>query len=99
MRSTYLSYYLLLAGYVRLLSRYDQIGNFISISTAGLLFVPLTRPAQQVLPPFYPVYTVPDPHGHDIDLDNLKTSAAFKFLIKLPNSIGTYHKEKVVTKE
>ena len=25
-----------------------------------------------------PVYTVPDPHAHDMKLDSLKTSAAFK---------------------
>ena len=30
--------------------------------------------------PLYPVYTVPDPHGHDIKLDSLKTSVAFKFM-------------------
>ena len=25
-----------------------------------------------------PVYTVPDPHGHDMKLDSFKTGAAFK---------------------
>ena len=31
------------------------------------------------------VYTVPDPHGHDIKLDSLKTSAAVKEMIALQN--------------
>ena len=28
-----------------------------------------------------PVYTVSDPHGHDIKLDSFKTSVAFKDII------------------
>ena len=28
-----------------------------------------------------PVYTVPDPHGHDIKLDSFRTSVAFKDII------------------
>ena len=41
-----------------------------------------------------PVYTVPDPHGHDIKLDSLKTSVAFKFIIILHNLITTHHRKR-----
>ena len=38
-----------------------------------------------------PVYTVPDPYGHDINLISFKTSMALKFVIILQNLIKTYH--------
>ena len=40
-----------------------------------------------------PVYTVPDPHGHDIKLDSFKTSVAFKDIIISENLITTGHRE------
>ena len=40
-----------------------------------------------------PVYTVPDPHGHDIKLNSFKTSVALKsILIILQNLITTNHR-------
>ena len=39
------------------------------------------------------VYTAPHLHGHDIKLDSLKTSVAFKFMIILQNLIGSNHRE------
>ena len=33
------------------------------------------------------------PHGHDIELDSLKTSVVFKFMIILQNLITTNHRE------
>ena len=38
-------------------------------------------------------YTVPDPYGHDIKLDSLKTSVAFKFMMILQNLIATNHRQ------
>ena len=40
-----------------------------------------------------PVYTVPDPHGHDIKLNSFKTSVALKSMIILHNLITTNHKK------
>ena len=40
--------------------------------------------------PLDPVYTVPDPYGHDINLSSFKTSVALKFVIVLQNLIKTY---------
>ncbi len=39
-----------------------------------------------------PVYTVPDPHGHDIKLNSFKTSVALKSMIILQNLITTNHR-------
>ena len=38
-------------------------------------------------------YTVPDPYGHDIKLDSVKTGEAFKFMIILQNLITTNHRQ------
>ena len=38
-------------------------------------------------------YTVPDPYGHDIKLDSLKKSVAFKFIMILQNLIATNHRQ------
>ena len=38
------------------------------------------------------IYTVPDPHTHDVKLDSLKKSVTFTFII-LQNLIGTNHRE------
>ena len=40
-----------------------------------------------------PVYTVPDPYGHDINLSSFKTSVALKFAIILQNLIKTSHRK------
>ena len=40
-----------------------------------------------------PVYTVPDPRGHDIKLDSLKASVAFKYMIMGQNLITASHRE------
>ena len=40
-----------------------------------------------------PVHTVPDPYGHDINLNSLKTRAALKFVIILHNLIKTNHRK------
>ena len=37
-----------------------------------------------------PVYTVPDPHGHDIKLNTFKTSVALKFTIILQNLLHLF---------
>ena len=41
-----------------------------------------------------PVYTVPDPHGHDIKLDSFKTSVALTLTIVLQNLTTSSHKKK-----
>ena len=38
-----------------------------------------------------PVYTVPDPHRHDIILDSFYTNVALKFTIILQNLITANH--------
>ena len=43
--------------------------------------------------PLYPVFTVPDPQGHDIKLDSLKTSVAFNFMRISQNLIKIIHRE------
>ena len=40
-----------------------------------------------------PVYAVPDPHGHDINFNSLKTRVALKFVIILQNLIKTNHRK------
>ena len=40
-----------------------------------------------------PVYTVPDPYGHDIKLNSCKTSVALTFMTILQNLITTNHGE------
>ena len=40
-----------------------------------------------------PVYTVPDPQGHDIKLNTFKTSVALKFIIILLNLTTTSHRK------
>ena len=40
-----------------------------------------------------PVYTVPDPHGHDIILDSFWTNVALKFTIILQNLITANHRK------
>ena len=40
-----------------------------------------------------PVYTVPDPQGHDIKLNTFKTSVALKFIIILLNLTTTNHRK------
>ena len=38
-----------------------------------------------------PVYTVPDPQGHDIKFNTFKTSVALKFMIIVQNLTTTNH--------
>ena len=45
-----------------------------------------------------PVYTVPDPQGHDIKLNSFKTSVALRFLIVSQNLIATNHRRSVKSK-
>ena len=45
-----------------------------------------------------PVYTVPDPHGHDIKLNSFKTSLALRLMIVLQNLITTNHRRSVKSK-
>ena len=40
-----------------------------------------------------PVYTVPDPQGHDIKFNTFKTSLALKFMIILQNVTTTNHRK------
>ena len=40
-----------------------------------------------------PVYTVPDPQGHDIKLNTFKTSVALKFMIILQNLTTANHRK------
>jgi hypothetical protein len=42
-----------------------------------------------------PVYTVPDPHSHDIKLNSLKTSVALKSMIIISENLITTNHEKV----
>ena len=42
-----------------------------------------------------PVYTVPDSYGHDIKLNGVKTSVAFKFMLMLQKLIQTNHRKGV----
>ena len=42
-----------------------------------------------------PFYTVPDPQGHDIKLNIIKTSVALKFMIILKNLTTTNHRKIV----
>ncbi len=46
-----------------------------------------------------PVYTVPDPHGHDIKLNSFKTSVALKSMIILQNLITTNHRKSGKSKD
>ena len=46
-----------------------------------------------------PVYTVPDPHGHDIKLNSFKKSVAVKFMIILHNLITTNHRKSGKSKD
>ena len=39
----------------------------------------------KIVAPLDPVYTVPDPQGHDIKLNTFKTSVTLKFMIILQN--------------
>ena len=41
-----------------------------------------------------PVYTVPDPHGHDIKLNSFKTSVALTLTIVLQNLTTSSHRKK-----
>ena len=41
-----------------------------------------------------PVYTVPDPQGHDIKLNTFKTSVALKFMIVLQNLTTTNQRKR-----
>ena len=45
-----------------------------------------------------PVYTVPDPHLHDIQLNSFKTSVALRFMLVLQNLIITNHRRSVKSK-
>ena len=45
-----------------------------------------------------PVYTVPDPHGHDIVLDSFETNVALKFTIILQNLITANHRKNSESK-
>ena len=49
----------------------------------------ITSRIEQPFEDLDPVYTVPDPHGHDIKLDSFKTNVAFKYM----NLITTRHRE------
>ena len=40
-----------------------------------------------------PVYTVPDPQGHDIKLNAFNTSVALKFMTILQNLTTTNHRK------
>ena len=41
-----------------------------------------------------PVYTVPDPYGHDIKLIGFKTSVAFRFMLMLQKIIKINHRKR-----
>ena len=45
-----------------------------------------------------PVYTVPDPHGHDIKLNSFKTSMDLRFMIVVQNLITTNQRRSVKSK-
>ena len=45
-----------------------------------------------------PFYTVPDPQGHDIKLNIIKTSVALKFMIILKNLTTTNHRKSSESK-
>ena len=45
-----------------------------------------------------PVYTVPDPHGHDIAHDSFWTDVTFKFAIILHNLITANHRKNSESK-
>ena len=45
-----------------------------------------------------PVYTVVDPHGHDIKLNSFKTSVALRFMVVLQNLKSNNHRSSVMTK-
>ena len=47
---------------------------------------------------FDPVYTVPDPHGHDIILDSFWTNVVLKFTIILLNLITANHSKSIKSK-
>ena len=40
-----------------------------------------------------PVYTVRDPYGHDIKLNDFKTSVAFKFMLMLQKLLKNNHRK------
>ena len=46
-----------------------------------------------------PVYTVPDPHAHDIKLNGFKTSVVPKSMIILQNLITTNHRKSGKSKD
>ena len=45
-----------------------------------------------------PVYTVPDPQGHNIKLNTFRTSVALKFTLILHNSSIANHRKSVESK-
>lgn len=39
------------------------------------------------------VYNVPDPNGHDIELNSFETSVALEFMVILQNTMATNHRK------
>ena len=84
-----------------LFSKYYYITSLINIIVKQFYFdsIELEGVLFGVWNIFDPVYTVPNPHGHDIKLNSFKTSVALKSMIILHNLITTNHKKSGRSKD